>query len=149
MKEDVAEAKLTALLNESGSSESEYMPVDRPESEEDAEGEGEVEEERPAKMMVKKDVKKKSKGLLTREQIMAAAAAMSDSGLDDLSSIRTSTYVFPIHQSCVAEISNRFIQSIQSGFRGGNKPDTRVRISDLGYPKLAEHVNVTQTTGNT
>jgi hypothetical protein len=137
LKEDLAEAKLTALLNESGSSESEYMPVDRPESEEDAEGEGGGEEERPAKLVVvKKDVKKKNKGLLTREQIMAAAAAMSDSGLDDLSSIRTSTYVFPIHQSCVPKIFNRFIQSIQSGFWGGNKPDTRVRISDLGYPKF-------------
>ena len=128
MKEDVAEAKLTALLNESGSSESEYMPVDRPESEEDTKGKGEGEEERPAKMVVKKDVKKKSKGLLTHEQIMAAAAAMFNSGLDDLSSIRTSTYVFLIHQSCVAEIDNRFIQSIQSGFRGGNKPDLTIRL---------------------
>ena len=70
-------------------------------------------------VVAKKDIKKKSKGLLTREQIMAAAAVMSDLGLDDLSFIRTSTYNFLIHQSSIAKNFNHFTQSIQSG-QGGN-----------------------------
>ena len=90
-------------------------PVDRPESEEDAEGKGGREEEHPAKMvMVKKDIKKKSKGLLTHEQIMAATAMMSNSGLNDLSSIRMSTYNFPIRQLCVAKIFVLLIYSVYS-----------------------------------
>jgi hypothetical protein len=88
LKDDIAEAKLRALLNESSPSESEYKAPD--DSVEDSESEGEEDDEDTATAgKGKKAFKKKKTGVLTREEITAAVAAMSDDQQDDMSSIRT------------------------------------------------------------
>jgi hypothetical protein len=65
---------LAALLNESGTSGSEYEGQAEEETEPESEGEPEDEEVNANS----KDKKKKKKGLIAREQVSAAVAAMSD-----------------------------------------------------------------------
>ena len=74
-----ADAKLAAFLNESGSSESEYEENQEPESEDETESEGELEDNEPdTKIKLKKGGKKQKKGIIARDQIAAAVAAISD-----------------------------------------------------------------------
>lgn len=86
MEDQVAEAKLTALLNEADSSGSEFDEKKQASStEEDTDTEGDVDEEgeeKNTKTRGKKQgkkQKKENKGRLARDQIAAAASALSTS----------------------------------------------------------------------
>ena len=72
---------MAALLNESGTSESEYEE-EQPELEDETHSEGaeeELEDDEPdTTIRIKKGGKKQKKGLIAREQISTAVAAMSD-----------------------------------------------------------------------
>ena len=81
-EETLANAKLDALLNESGTSESEYKEPDgeeEPESEEETYTNADLEDDEPdTSIRIKKGGKKQKKGVLARDEISAAVAAMSD-----------------------------------------------------------------------
>jgi hypothetical protein len=71
----LVEAKLATLLNESGESGSKYEGEQESEGETNTDCELEIDE---PDMSIKKGGKKQKKGLLARDQVSVAVAAMSD-----------------------------------------------------------------------
>lgn len=83
--DDLVDKKLAALFAESGSSGSDYQQPEEGESESDEENMGQsdeevdLEDEEPdTKIKRKKGTKRQKKGLIARDQVTAAVAAMSD-----------------------------------------------------------------------
>ena len=81
-EETLANAKLDAFLNELGTSQSEYKEPeggDEPESEEDTYTKADLENDEPdTSIKIKKGGRKQKKGVVARNEISAAVAAMSD-----------------------------------------------------------------------
>jgi hypothetical protein len=119
-KDADAEAKMDALFKSSSPSGGEHQGLQESETEESFEGEEGLEDEDAAPRVKSKNAFKAKKGVIARDQISAAVAAMSDDGQDDRTSIRTARFDFPIHCHLITNLTRSLFNAL--GGVGSSQP---------------------------